>query len=156
MRRVPVPNSNAASEFGVELDKTLADGSRAIGLVQITDTPSPYKADEILLRINAWQVHPDGRPIAETDEAGRTTRRAIREMIVSVPRSEFTTAIAEEQIDIAAAALAKKADEIPEPPAPLPPVPEPAADAPVFTPEPPTPEVVAQANPPISHRKPKR
>lgn len=122
MRQVPIPNNTAPNAFGVELDKQLADGSKALGIVQITDTPSPFSADQILLRVNAWQVAPDGRVVSSNDAAGRVARRAIREMVIAIPRGEYTHVVAEQQIPVAAAALAQIADELPAAPEPLAPV----------------------------------
>lgn len=132
MKRIPIPNDNAGNHYGVELNKKLKDGKKAIGVVEVTDTSNPYKPDDILLRINAWQVKPNGQSIIVHDQAGRSSQRKIREIIVSVPRSEYTHEEADRQVDIAAAALDMIADEIPEDPTPLPPVQRPA-DVPAGT-----------------------
>lgn len=116
MRRIAVPNNNSPNEFGVELDKELSDGSKALGIVRITDAPSPFKPDDILLTIEAWQIDPNGRPISLQNLSGRTTQRVgIRPLVVAVPRGEYTHEVADKQIDIAAAALALEAKDIPEP-----------------------------------------
>jgi hypothetical protein len=115
MRRIPIPNNNSPNEFGVELDKKLTDGSKAIGVVRITDTQSPYNPEEILLTIEAWQVGPEGRPYARQPLTGQPQRVGIRPLIVSIPRSQYTHEEAEKQINIAAAALALEAGDPPAP-----------------------------------------
>lgn len=115
MRRIPIPNNNSPNEYGVELDKTLSDGSKALGLVRITDQPSPYKPDEILILTEAWQITSDGRPVAAQPSPGQSRRVAIRPLYVSIPRNEYTHVEAEKQIDLAAAALQQIAGDIPEP-----------------------------------------
>jgi hypothetical protein len=134
MRQVPIPNNTSAHRFGVELDKTLGNGEHALGIVEITDTPSPYEPGRILIRVNAWQVTPDGRPIIINDVAGRAMQRKIREMVISVARDEYNHVVAEQQITVAAVALEMVADEIPAAPAPLPPVEIDAAPAPAPAP----------------------
>lgn len=130
MKRIQIPNDNASNHFGFELDKKLKDGKKAVGVVEVTDTPSPFKTDEILLRINAWQVKPNGQTVTVQDQAGRGKRREIREIVVSIPRSEYTHDEAERQVEIAAAALNMTVDELPEemplPPVAKPQVPEPS------------------------------
>lgn len=111
MRQIKIPNSSA-TELGVELDKTLSDGTKALGIVQILDGQSPFKPDDILLRVNAWQVRPDGR-IVQREGSAFPTRVAIREILVQVPRGEYTHIVADQQIAIAAAALALIATDLP-------------------------------------------
>lgn len=116
MRRIPIPNNNSPNEFGIELDKKLSDGSKALGIVRITDQQSPYKPEDILLNIEAWQITPDGRPVQrQLAVGGQPSRVGIRQMVVVVPRGEYTHEVAEKQVDIAAAALALEAGDIPKP-----------------------------------------
>jgi hypothetical protein len=116
MRRISIPNNISPNEFGVELDKDLTDGSKALGIIRVTDSPSPFKPDEILITIEAWQVDTNGRPIVIQNLSGRAPQRVgIRPLVVAVPRGEYTHEVADKQINIAAAALALEAKDIPEP-----------------------------------------
>lgn len=115
MRRVPIPNSNSPYDFGVELDKTLADGSKALGIVRVTDQISPFKPEDMMILVDAWQVTKEGRPVQRQSLNGQAQKVGIRQMIVVVPRAEYSHEVADKQIDIAAAALALEAGEIPEP-----------------------------------------
>lgn len=129
MRQIPIPNNTG--NIGVELDKTLSDGSKALGVIQVTDTPSPFKPDDILLRINAWQVTPEGRPVNGTALNGQVNQRKIRELVVSVPRAEYSHGVIDQMIPVAAAALEQIVADLPAPIAPLPPIATtPAAPAP--------------------------
>lgn len=125
MRRIPIPNNNSPNEFGFELDKTLADGSHALGIVRLTDQQSPYNHNDILITATAWQIGPEGRPVARQTGPGQSRQVAIRPLMVVIPRGEYTHEEAEKQINIAAAALEQEAGDIPEAvslPLPLPPV----------------------------------
>lgn len=123
MRRIPIPDNTSPYEFGVETDKTLADGSKALGIVRVTDQQSPFKPDDVIILVDAWQVTTDGRPVQRQSLTGLPQKVGIRQMAVVVPRGEYTHGVVDRQIDIAAAALALEAGEIPEPvslPAPVP------------------------------------
>lgn len=115
MRRIPIPNNNSPNEYGFELDKTLSDGSPARGIVRLTDQQSPFNPEDILITIDAWQVGPEGRPVAKAIGPGQTRRVSIRPLMITVPRGEYTHEEAEKQINLAAAALALEAGDIPEP-----------------------------------------
>jgi hypothetical protein len=115
MRLVPIPNNNSPNEHGVELDKVLSDGSKALGIVRITSQPSPYKSGDTLLTIEAWQVDKNGRPLTRQPLSGQAQRVGIRQMIVVVPQGEYLQDTEDKQISIAAAALALEAGDPPAP-----------------------------------------
>lgn len=115
MRRIPIPNNTSPYEFGVETDKTLADGTKALGVVRVTDQQSPFKTEDMLILVDAWQVSPNGRPVMRQNLTGPPQKVGIRQMVVVVPKGEYTHDVVDKQIDLAAAALASETIEIPEP-----------------------------------------